>query len=48
MVFVPMQVVDGFKKNGFRGVMGTGASQVCDFRNGSLRDALGRARRRMF
>ena len=47
-MFVPVQVVDGCKKNGFRGVMGTGASQVCDFRNGSLRDALGRARCGMF
>jgi len=34
VVFVPVEVVDGFKRNGFRGVMGIGASQVCDFRNG--------------
>ena len=32
MVFVTLEVVGGFKRSGFRGVMGTGASLVCDFR----------------
>lgn len=41
-MFVTLEVGGGFKRNGFRGVMGTGASLVCDLRNGPLRDALGR------
>lgn len=32
MVFVTLEVGGGFKRNGFRGVMGTGASLVCDLR----------------
>lgn len=32
VVFVPVEIGDGFKRNGFRGVVGTGASLVCDFR----------------
>ena len=32
VVFVPVEVVDGFKRNGFRRVVGTGASLACDFR----------------